>query len=67
MMPMACQSPAWKTCNNVGMVLQNPTLFSGTIRENSLMGNPDAIDEDLIKAVDLSGAGQFIGMLPNGF
>ena len=53
--------------NNVGIVLQNPTLFSGTIRENLLMGHPDATDEELIKAVELSGAAQFIGMLPNGF
>ena len=52
--------------NNVGMVLR-PTLFPGTIRAHLLMGNPDATDEDLIKAADLSGAGQFIGMLPNGF
>jgi ATP-binding cassette subfamily C protein LapB len=53
--------------NNVGVVLQNPTLFSGTVRENLLMGNPEASDEDLIKATELSGAAQFIGILPNGF
>ncbi len=53
--------------NNVGIVLQNPTLFSGTVRENLLMGNPDATDEQLVAAADLSGASQFIGMLPNGF
>lgn len=53
--------------NNLGIVLQNPTLFSGTIRENLLMGFPDASDEDLIKAAELAGANQFIGMLPNGF
>lgn len=53
--------------NNIGVVLQNPTLFSGTIRENLLMGNPDASDEMLVAAADKSGASQFIGMLPNGF
>ncbi|MCE2516388.1 MAG: type I secretion system permease/ATPase [Alphaproteobacteria bacterium] len=53
--------------NNIGVVLQNPTLFSGTVRENLLMGNPDATDDMLVKAADLSGASQFIGMLPNGF
>ena len=53
--------------NNIGVVLQNPTLFSGTVRENLLMGNPDASDEDLVKAAEKSGASQFIGMLPNGF
>ena len=53
--------------NNIGVVLQNPTLFSGTIRENLLMGNPDATDEMLVEAAEKSGAAQFIGMLPNGF
>lgn len=53
--------------NNLGVVLQNPTLFSGTVRENLLMGNPDATDEMLVKATELSGAAQFIGSLPNGF
>ena len=42
--------------NNIGVVLQNPTLFSGTVRENLLMGNPDASDEDLVKAAEKSGA-----------
>ena len=53
--------------NNIGVVLQNPTLFSGTIRENLLMGNPDASDDEMIKATELAGGGQFIGLLPNGF
>ena len=53
--------------NNIGVVLQNPTLFSGTVRENLLMGNPDATDEMLVKAAEISGASDFIGMLPNGF
>ena len=53
--------------NNIGVVLQNPMLFSGTVRENLLMGKPDATDEELLKAAEMSGAGAFIGMLPNGF
>ena len=52
---------------HIGVVLQNPTLFSGTIRENLLMGNPDASDEDLVSAAETAGASGFIGMLPNGF
>ncbi len=52
---------------NVGVVMQNPVLFSGTIRDNILMGNPDASDEDLLEAARLSGAEAFIGMLPGGF
>lgn len=53
--------------NNIGVVLQNPTLFSGTVRENLLMGNPEATDEMLVAAAEKTGASQFIGMLPNGF
>lgn len=52
---------------NIGTVLQNPVLFSGTIRDNLMMGNPDARDEDLLEAARLSGADSFIGMLPGGF
>ena len=52
---------------NVGVVLQTPVLFSGTIRDNLMMGNPDASDEDLLQAAKLSGADSFIGQLPGGF
>ncbi len=53
--------------NNIGVVLQNPLLFSGTIRENLLMGFPEAADSDLIDAVKASGSEGFIGSLPGGF
>lgn len=52
---------------NIGVLLQNPVLFSGTIRENLLMGNPDATDKELIEAAKLTGADKFIGTLPGGF
>ena len=52
---------------NIGTVLQNPILFSGTIRDNMLMGKPDASDEDLIEAAKVSGSDAFIGLLPGGF
>ena len=52
---------------NIGVVLQNPILFSGTIRDNLLMGKPEATDEELIEAARISGAESFIGMLPGGF
>lgn len=52
---------------NISVVLQNPVLFSGTIKENILMGNPDATDADLLEAARLSGAETFIGSLPGGF
>ena len=53
--------------NNVGVVFQNPILFSGSIRENLLMGYPEANDEDLLEAVRAAGAEGFIGTLPGGF
>ena len=52
---------------NVGTVLQNPVLFSGTIRDNLLMGKPDASDQDLLDAARISGADAFLGLLPGGF
>lgn len=53
--------------SNIGVVLQNPILFSGTIRENLLMGYPEASDAELIDAVKVAGAEGFIGSLPGGF
>ena len=52
---------------NMSIVFQNPVLFSGSIRENLLMGAPDARDEDLLDAVRAAGAEGFIGTLPGGF
>ncbi|MGB0342241.1 MAG: type I secretion system permease/ATPase [Parvibaculales bacterium] len=52
---------------NMAVVFQNPELFSGSIRENLLMGNPDATDAELLDSVRAAGAEQFIGMLPGGF
>ncbi len=53
--------------NNIGVVFQNPILFSGTVRENLLMGFPEATDTDLLAAVQAAGAEGFIGALPGGF
>ena len=52
---------------NMGVVMQNPVLFSGSIRDNILMGKPSATDEELLDVVKLSGADSFLGMLPGGF
>jgi ATP-binding cassette subfamily C protein LapB len=52
---------------NIGVVLQNPVLFSGSVRENLMMGNPDATDADLLEASKIAGAESFIGILPGGF
>src|SRR3982075_2971518 len=51
---------------NIGLVTQESFLFNGTIRENLLMGKPDATDAQLMQAVDAANARGFIERLPNG-
>lgn len=50
-----------------GMVLQDTWLKSGTIRENIVMGKPDATDEEVVAAAKASYAHGFIKRLPNGY
>lgn len=45
--------------SNIGYVLQDPHLFSGTIRDNLLYGKPDATDDELIAALRLVNAHRF--------
>ncbi|MBN1764316.1 MAG: ABC transporter ATP-binding protein [Sedimentisphaerales bacterium] len=52
---------------HIGMVLQDPILFSGTIRENILYGKPNAGDEEIIHACHSAHAYNFINELPSGF
>lgn len=52
---------------HIGMVLQDPVLFSGTIRENILYGNPTATDEQVVTAAQAANAYEFITHLPHGF
>jgi ABC-type multidrug transport system fused ATPase/permease subunit len=52
---------------HIGMVLQDPILFSGTIRENILYGNPKATDEQIMAASKAANAYDFIRSLPHGF
>ena len=51
----------------VGMVLQDPYIFSGTIRENILLGRPGADDDEVYKAAELANAHDFISRLPDGY
>ena len=53
--------------DQVAMVLQKNTLFSGTIKENLRWGNPDATDEELIHACKLACAHDFIVGFPDGY
>ena len=53
--------------DNVAMVLQKNTLFSGTIKENLRWGNPNATDEELIHACQLACADEFISGFPDGY
>jgi ATP-binding cassette subfamily B protein len=50
----------------IGVVTQESFLFNGSIRENLLMGKPDASDAELWHAVDASNARGFIERLPAG-
>jgi len=51
----------------MGMVLQDPFLFSGSVKENILFGRLDASDEDVIAAAQAVGAHDFIMSLKNGY
>jgi len=50
----------------IGVVTQESFLFNGSIRENLLMGKPDASDAELWRAVDAANARGFIERLPAG-
>ena len=50
----------------IGVVTQESFLFNGSIRENLLMGKPDATGAELWRAVDAANARQFIERLPDG-
>lgn len=50
-----------------GMVLQDTWLKSGTIRDNIIMGKPDATDEEIIEAAKAAHSHGFIKRLPNGY
>ena len=53
--------------DNVAMVLQKNTLFSGSIKENLRWGDPNATDEELVHACTLACADDFIRSFPDGY
>lgn len=57
----------WWLRNNIGVVLQENYLFSGSIRENVSLSRPDASIEMIIEACKIAGAHEFISQLPEGY
>ena len=52
---------------SLGMVLQDTSLFTGTIKDNIRYSRPEASDEEVIAAAKLANANQFIKHLPKGY
>jgi ATP-binding cassette subfamily C protein LapB len=52
---------------HIGVVMQVPMLFSGTLKENLLMGNPDATDEQMIAAAKIANVDEIASNLPDGY
>ncbi|WP_029030441.1 glucan ABC transporter ATP-binding protein/ permease [Salinarimonas rosea] len=51
---------------NIGVVFQEPMLFARSLRENLLVGKPDARDDELVAALERAQAGGFLARLPRG-
>jgi ATP-binding cassette subfamily B protein len=51
----------------IGIVAQDPFLFSATVRENIAFGAPGAADQDVVRAARLAQAHEFIEELPDGY
>jgi ATP-binding cassette, subfamily B, putative efflux pump len=53
--------------DKIGMVFQDNILFSDSVRENILLGKPNATEEEVIEAAKAANAHDFIMNLPNGY
>ena len=53
--------------HEIGIVSQDPFLFSATVRENIAFGRPDATDEEIVRAATLAQAHEFIVELPEAY
>jgi ATP-binding cassette subfamily B protein len=51
----------------IGVIAQDPFLFSATVRENISFGRPEASDEEVRRAAELAQAREFIEALPEGY
>ncbi len=52
---------------NISCVLQNSSIYSGTIRDNIIMGKPEATEDDIREAADIAELSDFVETLENGF
>jgi ATP-binding cassette subfamily B protein len=62
-----CHIPERELRRHIGVVLQDVFLFSGSVRDNITLGNPDITDAEIERAAALVGANAFIEKLPNGY
>ncbi|MGH3383421.1 MAG: ABC transporter ATP-binding protein [Nocardioidaceae bacterium] len=53
--------------SRIGMVLQDTWLFGGTIRDNIAYGNPEASDEEILRAAEATYVDRFVHSLPDGY
>ncbi len=53
--------------SHIAIVLQDPILFTGTVKENIRYGRLDATDDEIRAAAEAVGADQFVENLPNGY
>ena len=51
---------------HIGYVSQEPFLFTGTVRDNIMLGSPEASHESVARAAEVAGASEFIDQLPDG-
>jgi len=59
--------PSWLRSDVLGIVTQEPVLFSGTIMENIKYGRPDATEEEVVAAACIANAHEFITQFPDGY
>jgi ABC-type multidrug transport system fused ATPase/permease subunit len=51
----------------IGVIAQDPFLFSATVRENIAFGRPEATDDEVLRAARLAQAHEFVEQLPEGY